>query len=434
MEGGIIMYSKFESKFKVNYPTNNNATYTSLLNYSKNLDTPFQRWYRYKEGYSVELVELLINEYNKDPQGIILDPFLGSGTTILGAKKTNLKSIGYEVNPFSSFLAKVKTEEYSHEDAQEFLKVYKFITKDSKKINQNYELPLLSFSNRVFDLEIEKYIMNIKVRIDQYNKNLKVKNLLLVGWLSSIEKFSNYRKSGNGLKIRRTKIKKIITPEEVYEYLINEYGKMYDDILSFKSRKTGIVYNKSSLQMKEDINNDTISGIIFSPPYANCFDYTEIYKLELWFGGFVKNYEDMRDLRKKSLRSHLNSSLINDDDSVSKSSFLKILITELSQKEVWDKKIPIMIKNYFSDMFQIIKDSYDVLEKNGFCSIIVGNSAYGGIIFPTDLILADFAESIGFKVDKIDVYRYIIPSSQQYNETLKNKKYLRESVVCLIKS
>jgi hypothetical protein len=98
-----------------------------------------------------------------------------------------------------------------------------------------------------------------------------------------------------------------------------------------------------------------------------------------------------------------------------------------------DKKIPVMLENYFSDMFKIICDSYDVLEKGGFCSIIVGNSAYGGVIFPTDLILADYAESIGFKVDKIDVYRYIIPSSQQYTETLKNKQFLRESVVCLIK-
>jgi len=427
------MYSKIEKKFKVNYPTNNNATYTSLLNYSKNLDIPFQRWYRYKEGYSIELVELLINEYNKNPKGIILDPFLGSGTTILGAKKSNLKSIGYEVNPFSSFLAKTKTEEYSHEDMQEFLKMYEFIAEDSKLLNQNYELPLLSFSNKVFDLEIEKYIMNIKVRIDQYKKNLKVKNLLLVGWLSSIEKFSNYRKSGNGLKIRRTKNKIIITTEQVCVYLIDEYKKMYNDILSSKNKKTSIVYNKSSLQMKEDINNNSISGIIFSPPYANCFDYTEIYKLELWFGDFVKSYEDMKKLRKQSLRSHLNSSLSNDDDSILKSDFLRDLITDLSKKEVWDKKIPIMLKNYFSDMFKIIKDSYDILEKDGFCSIIVGNSAYGGIVFPTDLILADFAESIGFKVDKIDVYRYIIPSSQQYNETLKNKKYLRESVVCLIK-
>ena len=427
------MYSKLEKRFKINYPTNNNATYTSLLNYSKDLDTPFQRWYRYKEGYSIELVELLINEYNKNPNGIILDPFLGSGTTILGAKKCNLRSIGYEVNPFSCFLAKAKTEKYSSKDLNEFLKAYRFVINDSKLLNCDYELPLLSFSSKVFDLEIEKYIMNVKVRIDKYNENLKVKNLLLVGWLSSIEKFSNYRKSGNGLKIRKTKNKKVITIEQVYAYFNDEYEKMYNDISNAKSGKTSIVYNKSSLQMKDDINDTSISGIIFSPPYANCFDYTEIYKLELWFGGFVKSYDDMKKLRKKSLRSHLNASLSNDDDSILKSDLLKELIIKLSQKKVWDKKIPVMLKDYFSDMFQIIKDSYDVLEKDGFCSIIVGNSAYGGIVFPTDLILADFAENIGFKVDKIDVYRYIIPSSQQYNETLKNKKYLRESVVCLTK-
>ena len=427
------MYSKLEKKFKVNYPNNNNATYTSLLNYSKNLDTPFQRWYRYKEGYSIELVELLINEYNENPKGIILDPFLGSGTTILGARKCNLKSIGYEVNPFSYFLFKVKTEKYNQKDLQEFLKTYKFVLNDSKLLNQDYELPLLSFSSKVFDLEIEKYIMNVKVRIDKYNENLKVKNLLLIGWLSSIEKFSNYRKSGNGLKIRKTKNKKIITIDQVYNYLNDEYEKMYNDISTTKNSKTSIVYNKSSLQMKNDITDKSISGIIFSPPYANCFDYTEIYKLELWFGGFVKSYDDMKKLRKQTLRSHLNASLSDDDDSILKSDILKELIVKLSQKKVWDKKIHIMLKDYFSDMFKIIEDSYEVLEDNGFCCIIVGNSAYGGIVFPTDLILADFAENIGFKVDKIDVYRYIIPSSQQYNETLKNKKYLRESVVCLIK-
>lgn len=291
------MYSKLEKKFKVNYPTNNNATYTSLLNYSKNLDTPFQRWYRYKEGYSIELVELLIKEYNKNPNGIILDPFLGSGTTILGAK-TQLNSIGYEVNPFSAFLAKTKTEEYLKKDLVEFENVYNEILNDSKNLDKTYELPLLSFSHKVFNLEIEKYIMNIKVRINEYDKNIKVKNLLLIGWLSSIEIFSNYRKSGNGLKIRKTKRERITLVEDVYNYLIEEYKNIYNDILNEEKSKSSIVYNKSSLTMKEDISDGTISGIIFSPPYANCFDYTEIYKLELWFGNFVNSYDDLKKLRK----------------------------------------------------------------------------------------------------------------------------------------
>ena len=52
---------------------------------------------------------------------------------------------------------------------------------------------------------------------------------------------------------------------------------------------------------------------------------------------------------------------------------------------------------------------------------------------PTDLILAEYASSIGFKVDKIEVDRFIIPSSQQYNRTKSFSKFIRESVVCLKK-
>ena len=109
------------------------------------------------------------------------------------------------------------------------------------------------------------------------------------------------------------------------------------------------------------------------------------------------------------------------------------MIEELSSKEIWDKRIPNMLKMYYNDMFNVIKQCYSLLEKNGFCCIVVGNSAYGGVIFPADLILAEYAQEIGFIVDKIEVDRYIITSSQQYNITKDNKKLLRESVICLIK-
>ena len=92
-----------------------------------------------------------------------------------------------------------------------------------------------------------------------------------------------------------------------------------------------------------------------------------------------------------------------------------------------------MLQSYYLDMFSILEQSYNSLEQDGFCAIIVGNSSYGGIIFPTDLILAEYAEMIGFKVDKIEVDRFIITSSQQYEMTKENGRFLRESVVCLIK-
>ena len=51
------MYRELEQKFKVIYPESENATDSSLLNYSDDLNRPRQRWYRYKEGFSLELVE-----------------------------------------------------------------------------------------------------------------------------------------------------------------------------------------------------------------------------------------------------------------------------------------------------------------------------------------------------------------------------------------
>ena len=92
-----------------------------------------------------------------------------------------------------------------------------------------------------------------------------------------------------------------------------------------------------------------------------------------------------------------------------------------------------MLSLYFSDMFRVLEQCYKVLEPGGFCAIVVGNSAYSNIVVPTDLLLAEYAEMIGFKVDQIIVDRYIITSSQQYDETKGFKEFLREGIVCLQK-
>lgn len=425
------MIEELENRFNIRYPQKTKATYTSLLNYSKDLDTSLQRWYRYKEGYSIELVKNIINKYNKYNNGIIVDPFVGSGTTLLAANEMNLDSYGFEVNPFSYFLTKCKTTQYNYEEIENFKENITNII-DINNLNKQYSLPNLSISNKVFEEDIEKYMMNVKQRIDNIF-NEKIRNLFLIGWLSSIEIFSKYRKSGNGLKIRKNKIKNEHYIEDIKQYLEKKYMQIYEDIKDNNIKKTIKVINDTSLNMSKYINDESISGIIYSPPYANCFDYTEIYKLELWFGDFVKEYSDLKKLRNITIRSHLNSLLDENEYSINNSKLLNEQINKLKGKKLWDKKIPYMLKDYFNDMFEIINSSFMKLKKDGFCAIIVGNSCYGGTVIPTDLILAEYAEKIGFKIDQIDVCRYIIPSSQQYKEVLNEKKFLRESVICLIK-
>lgn len=425
-------FIKLEKKYKVIYPEGANATYTSLLNYSDDLNKPFQRWYRYKEGFSVELVEQLIKEYSKHKKGIILDPFSGSGSTLLAANEMGYKGIGFEVNPFSYFLSKCKLENYSNEIIEQYKNEYERILHDAESTDEKYILPKLSISNKVFEPQIEKYYMNIGILIDECKTNDKIRNLLKLGWLACLEPLCNYRKAGNGLKIKKYVKPRAITIDDARIMLLEEYQNIYIDLLKNKNAGESTLYNETCINMSKRIKPESVEGIIFSPPYANCFDYTEIYKLELWFGQFVSEYADLKKLRTASLHSHLNGDL--SIEAPSKSETLSSLLGELNNKELWDKKIPKMLQLYYDDMFRVLDESYDSLVDRGFCCIVVGNSAYGGIVFPADLILSEYAEKIGFKVDKIEVDRFIITSSQQYNITKETGKYLRESVVCLVKN
>lgn len=426
-------YMKLEKQFDVVYPESNNATYTSLLNYSDDLKKPFQRWYRYKEGFSVELVEELINQYSSKKKGLILDPFSGSGSTLLAANRKGFRSAGFEVNPFSYFLSRCKVDNYDKTTVEEFKDVYEEILKLGEQESEQYDLPKLSISNKVFSSEIEKYYMGIYTLIERKHvKNEQVRNLLKLGWLACLEPLSNYRKAGNGLKYKRYVKRREVSVYEAKVMLLEEYQNIYIDLLNREENAEVNIFNDSCLKMRDYFEKDSVEGIIFSPPYANCFDYTEIYKLELWFGKFVNSYDEMKKLRRKSLHSHLNGDLSAEVES--KSEILEELIMELQTKELWDKKIPKMLRLYYDDMFKVLEESYEILDDKGFCCIVVGNSAYGGIVFPADLILAEYAKKIGFYVDKIEVDRYIITSSQQYEITKETGKYLRESVVCLVKN
>ncbi|MGX7059709.1 DNA methyltransferase [Vagococcus humatus] len=432
-------YSNLESNYKVTYPEQEGATYTSLLNFSDEGNKFRQRWYRYKEGYSVDLIKILINEYNKNANGIILDPFLGSGTTVMAANELGLKGIGFEVNPFSYFLSKCKLTNYTDSEKMEFKTAAVDTLIEAEKLSEKKVilLPKLSIAEKVFNPNIQNYFMAIKEVIDRYNGSENVKNLLLLGWLASLETISQYRKAGNGLKKKSLSKNKIDNILLVTEIIKGNYDNIYNDITGNTLKFNAELINDSSLNLSSYIDKESISGVIFSPPYANSFDYTEIYKLELWFGSFVKEYSDLKKLREISFRSHLNG--LSSKTDISKLDLktipeLDTLINVLQTKELWDKKIPIMLKMYFSEMFELLDRIWESLECDGFCSIVVGNSAYGGIIFPTDLLIAKYAETIGFTVDKIEVDRYIITSSQQYHITLNTKKYLRESVICLVKS
>lgn len=426
-------YEQLDQKYNVTNNELNNATYTNVdSNFVFSAKYPRHRWFNYKEGFSPVLVDKVFDEYGLTVDSVVCDPFCGAGTTLAVAKARCMHSIGFEVNPFAAFITRIKTADYSQSDIGQFKTMLKNLSEiDFKK---DRVLPENEYLRRIFDPEMLVVQLNIREYILGLSKS-KASDLVYFAWLCTLEDCSLYRKAGNGLKIKRK------PPEygkgEASKYAMraieNKANSMIEDYSSEDNGPIPRLYVDSVTTMEQKVKTESVDLVLFSPPYANCFDYTKIYYLELWFGKFVNSTKDQKDIRMKSLRSHCHATWPERYTDFHLHELNDQILPLLRKQKLWTNRIPDMLNGYFADMEEALRQIFGIKKKGGHCSIVVSNSAYVGIIIPTDIFLAMIAEKVGFSVQEIAVERLIITSSQQYKKTEHIRKYLRESIVKLEK-
>jgi hypothetical protein len=433
--------------FKVlekNLHIENDYSIGSLVHFQNAQQTPIQRWYPYREGYSIELVNRFIKEL--DITGNIFDPFVGSGTTLLSAKENNLNSFGIDINPISVLVAKVENEMYQENDIQNLqLEITKIILLE--ETNNEFKTSF-NLADKVFNKDILNNLLYIKSHIRNI-ENIKLQNLIFVAWLSIIEEVSNIKKEGNGIKYKnrkRTKTGYINIDKEKWEeqtFPKNKFSFVKNKLLEklsiilldlkenyvIKNCKSNIIWG-NCLKFDSYFTNE-IQFTFYSPPYCNCFDYFEIHKVELWLGDFVKNKDELNKIRNCGFRSNTNS--LNNKDINYRNEYLEKLISLIEVEKLWNKKIPEVIRGYFDDTHTLLNKLYHHTTSDGYVGIVVGNSAYTGVIIPTDILICNIAKEIGFKVEKVYITRHLTTSSQQKKALEKLKYFLRESVIILKK-
>lgn len=191
-------------------------------------------------------------------------------------------------------------------------------------------------------------------------------------------------------------------------------------------------YLGDSRQTLSQMAGETADLVVFSPPYLNSFDYSDIYRPELFLGDFVNSNDDLRAIRKTTLRSHVQYKWETQEKSSS------IWAQSISEKikarkeHLWNKNIPEMVDSYFYDMERVLSEAYRVCNHNAQLWFVVSTSAYAGIEIPVDLILADLAQHQGWDLCNVNALRKLRTSSQCVDENDK-KIRLRESLIICTK-
>jgi len=427
------------------------ATYGSIMQFNKNKNTFIHGWYPFVEGYSKDFILNIIDEFSsifsRYPLNC-LEPFCGSGTTPLELQKLNIKCTSFEVSPFMFNLSKVKLNtKYTKKTFQlhynaiceslaNYINDIETIV-DIPKSRTIVEQPGLEKWN--FNKEVMKGILDIKYSINSIPSSI-YKNLFKIALASILLDVSNLYRNGKCLSYKKNW--KTATPysrTDVHKiYLDKLLNTFYNDICTIdnykRSKKLFSNYNFCNFGdvrklLDSTISNSSIDLIITSPPYLNSRDYTDTYITELRLLDYIKNSESLKNLRKSTLRSHVQIKW-------SKSKKLNIQLLdntinaiEKSKDNFWNKDLLNMISGYFEDMNILFNLFYKKLIPSGMIFFNVANSAYYGIEVKTDEIIAQIAENNGFIVKELREARRINPSSQQKDAI----PYLRESVLVIQK-
>lgn len=288
----------------------------------------------------------------------------------------------------------------------------------------------------IFDKDVFTTINIIKSSIKNISDK-KYRELFEIIFASLFLRYSNVYRNGKCLSYKKNwkninhnceELKeeflyklKMITMEDIKK--LNQYNKK--ELFSNKSNCIfGDMRKKISL-----IENSSVDLIITSPPYLNSRDYTDIYMIELWMLDLVKNYENVKNLRQNTLRSHVQISFKE-----LKPLNIKLLIDTIEElkkyrEKFWNKNLLNMIIGYFEDMNILFSNLKNKLTDRGRVYFNVANSAYHGVLIEVDKIIAEIAIANGLQVEEIRVARYLKTSGQQ--KELIDK--LRESVIIIKK-
>lgn len=412
--------------------------YGRIMQFNKNKKEPIHRWYPFVEGYSKEFIKSIIDEVNKKDL-VCLEPFSGSGTTSLELQHNNIPCYSFEVNPLMYIIAKVKLE--NDYDLNKVELWHDFIQTNRAIINADLKTvfsTLYEGDNKGkwnYDKAVGLAVQKLKTSISLV-KEEKYKNLFFVVLSSILLDVSNLYRNGKCLSYKKNWKEINLSEADVFKKFDDKMDKEIKiDIQSIKKSKQNnrdILFNEDSrVGIETKVPDNSIDLVITSPPYLNSRDYTDTYMLELKTLGLTSTYEEVRNLREKTLRSHVQIKW-EDNESINNKtleSTLKLLKYCSGDKEIWNSSILDMVRLYFVDMKKIFHVLYKKVKLGGRIYFNVSNSAYFNVMINTLEICAEIAESEGFKVIEIRKARKLKPSPQQ-KEQIEN---LLEGVIVMEK-
>ncbi len=407
-------------------------------------DPTVHDWYRFVLAFPDHLVRGICEQFQINPGETVLDPFCGTGTTLVECKKLGINAIGIDANPSSVFASQVKTcwdldplvlKGHAQQILSEISPVMEQLSSNSYPLFacnaplEELKKKLLRSSpagqyfvrsgllERKWMSEIPLYkTLVLREAIMNLAAPVMYRDALLLALIAII--IEDVANISFGPELYVVKPKHDVDVAGLFQRKVH---KMAEDLKRVRNLtrpgSTLVLWGDARLcgELLKQHRAEQVDYVITSPPYPTEKDYTRNTRLELIYLGQVYNNNSLRAIKQMMIRSHSKGIYKSDSDGqlVAHMPEVRRLVEELRRKIIgkkygFAKLYPRIIEEYFGGMYRHFQSLVPVLKPGGRCAYVVGEQrTYLQTYIPTAQILGRIAESpeIRLRVEDILTWR-----------------------------
>jgi len=427
------------------------AIHSPLHNKLAPEDRPVHAWYRFVLSFPPHLVDDYLSDFSVKPGMTVLDPFCGTGTTLVEAKKQGIANVGLEANPMAAFASEVKTDWSVEPDSLRLLadRVAIRSIQECEKNGINptavregqtaeaqslYGLRALEQSQSelllqgsISSLPLHR-CLTLRHHIEDAPSRLQKHLLLALAWVA-VSEAGNVR-FGPEVGITPPKL-----DAPVFESWRAQVHRMADDLTECRLRAdtSSEVLLADAREPNGHIAPGSIDAVFTSPPYPNEKDYTRTTRLESVLLGLLTSKSELRRFKEGLLRSNTRNVFVRDADDLHVQDNTEIQRiagdierkrNELGKTSGFERLYHRVAKLYFGGMARHLAELRIYLKPGAMLGYVVGDQAsYLQVMIRTGQLLAGIAESLGYEHVRTDLFRTRLATA--------TREQLREEVVVL---
>lgn len=419
-----------------------------LINRLAEVDRAFHSWYRFVLSFPPHVVREYLLKFGVTAGTTILDPFCGTGTTLVESKLHGIPSFGLEANPIACLASQVKTN--WEVDGGLLLKDAKFIadkcrnelctlsTADEfERINEqptlyglcdlNEEQRSIILRDSISPRPLHRALV-LKSHIEKADP--AIQGHLLIALASTLVNSAGNLRFGPEVGVTKPKF-----DSNVAENWLSRVEQMAMDLQGICTLAPcpSRVFQADSREIPAAIPDQSIDFVFTSPPYPNEKDYTRTTRLESVVLGLINSRTDLRNLKQGLVRSNTRNVYVTDQDDIFVDRIPEIqhLAQQIEERRIqmnktsgFERLYHRVTKLYFGGMARHFLNLRRVLKPGATLGYVVGDQAsYLRVMIRTGQLLAQIAEQAGYEVVGIDLFRTRYATA--------TREQLREEVVVL---